>query len=170
MITGANGVVGKEIVYELSKNKSCQLLLLSNSKISDVSVVPVGDSFNKNIQRLKKIGITHVGVHLTLVGSEHSITRPSLLTDNNGIFFINRYIVLLKILLNVLSIKKQKIKIKHLQKYFQSGHQILSRDLVKIILYLYYPLLQCIHQVIILNMHLIVLNKKFEEGLIQLVK
>ena len=34
MITGANGVVGKEIVYELSKNKSCQLLLLSNSKIN----------------------------------------------------------------------------------------------------------------------------------------
>ena len=34
MITGANGVVGKEIAYELSKNKSCQLLLLSNSKIN----------------------------------------------------------------------------------------------------------------------------------------
>ena len=34
MITGANGVVGKEMAHELSKNKSCQLLLLSNSKIN----------------------------------------------------------------------------------------------------------------------------------------
>ena len=34
MITGANGVVGKEIVQQLSKNKSYQLLLLSNSKIN----------------------------------------------------------------------------------------------------------------------------------------
>ena len=34
IITGANGAVGKELAYELSKNKKNKLILLSNSKIN----------------------------------------------------------------------------------------------------------------------------------------
>ena len=34
MVTGVNGILGKEIVNLLSKNKSYQLVLLSNSKIN----------------------------------------------------------------------------------------------------------------------------------------
>ena len=34
MITGANGIVGKEIANQLIKNKEYELFLLSNSKIN----------------------------------------------------------------------------------------------------------------------------------------
>ncbi len=37
MITGTDGIVGKEIVHQLSKNKSYKLFLLSNSKINKKS-------------------------------------------------------------------------------------------------------------------------------------
>ena len=77
--------------------------LIKHDKISDLSVMPSGDSFYRSKKKLKLNGITNVGVHLTLVGNEKSISKSNLFTNganNDYRFFEERKNIFLTIIFN----------------------------------------------------------------------
>ena len=97
MITGTDGIVGKEIAHQLSKNKSYKLFLLSNSKINKKSKKKKIKLFHQDLTKpltfkLSIDAIIHCASKnpLSKVGSDmETIYKKNLKMTKNLIKFSN---------------------------------------------------------------------------------
>jgi chitin disaccharide deacetylase len=85
--------------------------LLKVGGVNSLSIVASGKAYDQGVMALRAINFKKLGVHLTLVGGEKSITEPKIFTNNSNnrvnSFYIDRFTVFIKTLLYYETAKKE---------------------------------------------------------------